>query len=239
MDSDDRIPAPWERPLSRIRDQARAERAAAESGHDHGASMTPTDDPDGSAQEPRRLRREGDERLTVAELLARMEAEGQAPPTGPRRRRTAVPEPDPAPTQDAPPGPDTGIDRPALDHEAGLTAAGDGPADDPAGPGTDASAPDSAAADTPGPTDGEPPVPATPAAAFPPGSAALPELAADPPHKAPPVQVDPTGEPSAPGPRRSADWARRTGRALVALASVVAVVLLGAGWGYLRSTDGQ
>src|SRR5699024_9135325 len=146
---------------------------------------------------------------------------------------------DPAPTQDAPPGPDTGIDRPALDHEAGLTAAGDGPADDPAGPGTDASAPDSAAADTPGPTDGEPPVPATPAAAFPPGSAALPELAADPPHKAPPVQVDPTGEPSAPGPRRTADWARRTGRALVALASVVAVVLLGAGWGYLRSTDGQ
>ena len=212
MDSDDRIPAPWERPLSRIRDQARAERAASESGHDHGASMTPTDDPDGSAQEPRRRRREGDERLTVAELLARMEAEGQAPPTGPRRRRTAAPEPDPAPTQDAPPGPDTGTDRPAPDQEAGPTAAGDGPADDPAGPGTDAAAPDRAAADT---------------------------SPADTPHKAPPVQVDPTGEPSAPGPRRSADWARRTGRALVALASVVAVVLLGAGWGYLRSTDGQ
>src|SRR5699024_7952221 len=141
MDSDDRIPAPWERPLSRIRDQARAERAAAESGHDHGASMTPTDDPDGSAQEPRRRRREGDERLTVAELLARMEAEGQAPPTGPRRRRTAAPEPDPTPTQDAPPGPDTGTDRPAPDQEAGPTAAGDGPADDPAGPGPAAAAP--------------------------------------------------------------------------------------------------
>lgn len=223
MDADDRFPAPWERPLSRIRDQARAELDAADPPDDHGASMTPTDDgADDAAQGPRRRRRvEGGDRLTVAELLARMEAEGQPPVSPARRRRTVGPQDPATPAAPGSPAESAKPDRPtATDPDP--VVADDGAA------GVAAAEPPRGDQAAPGPA----------AAAHPSESAPSAEPGDRPPPKAPPMQVDASGEPE-PGPRRPAAWARRTGMTLVALVSVFAVVIIGAGWGYLRSTDGQ